>query len=81
MKCEFWYHSNFCLYEDSCYFAEYARATDATFLCLKFEANWLKNKNVVLPISEIILQNVYPGGHSHNLTNFDIFDFAFLNNY
>ena len=37
--------------------------------------------NVVLPISEIILQNVYPGSHSHNLTNFNIFDFAVLNNY
>ena len=62
---------NFCLYENSCYLVEHIKATDATFLCSKSEVNWLKNKNVnvVLPISEIILQN---GNHSHNLTNFDI---------
>ena len=59
------------IYENSCYLVEHIKATDATFLCSKSEVNWLKNKNVVLPISEIIIQNVYTGRHRHNFTNFN----------
>ena len=58
MKRGFWCHRNVCLYEENCYLVEYNRATEATYLCLIFKVSCLKNKTVVLPINEIILQNV-----------------------
>ena len=51
MKCGFWYHCNFCIYEDSCYLANHSRATDFTFLCSEYCA------------VQRIPQNVYPGSH------------------